>query len=162
MKNHQNLLQLILLSVLTLFLGVVLYGCGGNDAPGRTTVLPFRVLDEGPYSDFQQETQQIITNESEWTALWQSLKSDFVLPGSPLPPTPAIDFTRQTVIAVFMGYQVSQSIISVSNIEEKTDEVVVNVLEEPNSGTGGIITHPYQVIAIPRTDKLIRFQVQTK
>jgi hypothetical protein len=82
--------------------------CGGNDdavIPEGAEELSFST--ESPQgdrwvfldTDLEVATRSIIRDEPAWRALWQALFAN----RSVMPPLPAIDFTREMVIAVAIG-----------------------------------------------------------
>src|ERR1051325_10321862 len=85
-----------------LLLAIVLVGAGclapsvpsPQDSGGAT-----RTLDEGPQSGVAEPLRSVVSNETEWAALWERHASMQVPP----PERPAVDFATERVLAVSLG-----------------------------------------------------------
>lgn len=104
----------------------------------------------------------VIKDKGEWESLWAKL-----FPGlSPRPPLPEIDFERRTLLAVFQGAQPSSGYeISIREVVETENALEVSVKAfAPGKHcvvTGGF-TRPFHIIEIPKTEKLVVFNVKQK
>lgn len=101
---------------------------------------------------------RVVMNEKEWRDTWKNV----VTPGmDPRPPLPPVDFTKQSVLLVFMGLQSTGGFsISISRILENETQFKVFVkssspaLESP---VIQVITFPCQIVKVPKMDKEVKF-----
>ncbi len=77
-----------------------------------------------------------------------------------------LDFSRERVVAVFMGQRPSSGYkVEVARVEDEGDKVVVVVdryRPGPECMTISVITYPYVLAAIPRTDKPVEIEMRDK
>jgi hypothetical protein len=103
-----------------------------------------------------------VTDDDAWQRLWASLMYE----GGP--PAPEVDFSRNSVIAVFQGDQRSSGFdISVSKIIKKDGRVTVHVKEvipEDACKVLMVITQPFHIVLIKKLDdpSLVDFKVKQK
>jgi hypothetical protein len=60
-----------------------------------TTVASMKTIDKGDQSNMDDGRQVAVKTEADWKALWQQ--------HSPDRPRPAVDFTKEIVLGVFLG-----------------------------------------------------------
>jgi hypothetical protein len=117
----------------------------------------FRTVDIGVYSGVQDSREAVIRTPAAWRALW----AEHVSTRTPPPPAPSIDFSRLMVIAVFMGTRPTGGYrIEVRNVTMSHGELVVSVRRtEPPRGSivAQVLTQPYHIIVLPRTNAPVRF-----
>jgi len=104
----------------------------------------------------------MIQKENEWTALWQQHKSE----QSTQPPLPTVDFTRESVIVVFIGGRSNGGFYTkITGIMRDVNRLVV-IYQEVIAGSyctaNAIVTQPYHIIRLKRTDLPVLFQKQTE
>ena len=97
--------------------------------------------------------QAVARTESEWSALWQQHAG-----GKPLPK---VDFTKRTVLAVFLGSRPSAGFsaeITATRQEGKTLIVEWRELRPGrDSMVAQVITSPALLVSIPKFDGDIKF-----
>ena len=76
---------------------LLLASCTAGAAVAVT--VPFSTLATGLASGVGQPTQIVVRSQNEWTALWSR---HMRAPSAP-PPPPSVDFSRDMVVALFMG-----------------------------------------------------------
>lgn len=90
-------------SLLAAALAAVLAGCGGGggdpDGPGLQQNLPFVEVEVNAFSGVRSLRTVTVNDDAAWAALWAEHTANV----SPAPPRPAVDFSTQTVAAVFLG-----------------------------------------------------------
>lgn len=92
----------------------------------------------------------IITSLEEWNSIFGEMNEE-----------PGVNFEEKTVIAVVMGqkptggYEVSLRQVEVS--EDFVQFLVEEKIPGPNCFVTQMITNPYQIIAVDKTEKEIRF-----
>jgi protease stability complex PrcB-like protein len=114
----------------------------------RTQTMPGMpmTIEKGDQSNVDDAKQVLVRTEAEWTRLWQQ--------HSPDKPRPAVDFSKQMVVGVFMGSRpnagFSTAIISTG---VANGALIVRYTETvPQAGTvsAQILTFPYHLVAIPK------------
>lgn len=106
-----------------------------------------RTIEKGDQSDIDSPRQVVVRDAAEWRMLWQQHA-----PNRPLPP---VDFSKESVIAIFMGSRntagYSVTILSTTD----ANGVLIVKYRETNPSPGGVaaqvLTVPYHIVAIPRT-----------
>ena len=106
--------------------------------------------------------RQVIADAATWSKFWASLAPDPNAGGAP----PAVDFTRDMVIAVATPVRPSSGYgIKIESVTEWADHLDVQVVEtSPASDcvTLGVLTRPFDVVQLPRRDnKPVRFVERT-
>ncbi len=124
--------------------------CMSAQAPPRPPQppAPARTIEKGDQSNVDDAKQVLVRTDSEWAALWRQHAPDR--------PKPKIDFSKEMVLAVFMG---SRSNAGFSTTVTATTTVngalVVQYAETaPPSGaiTASVITFPYHIVAMPKSE----------
>jgi PrcB C-terminal len=105
-----------------------------------------RTIEKGDQSNIDSAKQVVIRTEAEWTQLWRQHAPDR--------PQPRIDFTKDTVVGVFMGSRpnagFSTAIVSAT---EGGGALIIRYAETKPSRdmiTAQILTFPFHLAAIPR------------
>lgn len=117
----------------------------------------------GSYSGIKEKKELVIQDETEWENLWRALNSI----REPLPETPVVDFTTQSVIAVFQGEQRTGGYgIEITQIKQRNDTLYVNIHEKTPSEGGMVtmaLTQPYHIVVVPKIDAApVRFSRQNR
>jgi len=108
--------------------------------------VPFTKLARGTYSTVTKRVNYLITSPTELDELWQMLDAK----GN----KPAVDFTRNEVIAVFAGQQQdAHHEVTVSEVQDATARTISITFTNPSAKCASkkVTTAPYEVIAIPTT-----------
>jgi hypothetical protein len=106
-------------------------------------------IERGTDSGVTERLAKAITTQAEWSDLWKRHKSTVV----PAPELPSVDFSKNTVLAVFAGQKNSggYSITVTGVIPAGSDKVRVVVDENsPPEGamTTQALTQPFDIIRI--------------
>lgn len=113
----------------------------------RNVLARFRVAEGGSFSRVTQAGTQVARTAPELTTLWNAHSGGGV---GATPPT--VDFTKELVVAVFMGRQSSGGhSIAVTKLERIGDDLHVSVERRspaPGTPVTAVITSPYQFVAI--------------
>lgn len=105
--------------------------------------------------------RRAITSSADWTRFWTTLSADPNAGGS----APAVDFTRDMVIAAVMplrpssGYQVE-----IERVTEYADYIEAAVVERVPAAdciTLPVITRPFDAVRVTRREKPVRFTERT-
>jgi hypothetical protein len=102
------------------------------------------------YSGIKTKETLIIDSQKDWQELWQKHTQNV----QPVPSLPDVDFTKNMVIAVFMGEKNTGGYgIHVSKIEETNNNVYIELEETvPSSGTivSQSFTQPYHIVVVSK------------
>lgn len=113
----------------------------------------------GKISDVTELSYLEASNRAALDAVWATAFGRVASP----PTEPVVDFSRQRVLAVFMGRQMRGGFgfdILVTSVEELPDAVLVHVLFTApgrNCHTTQVINHPYAVFLLPASTKPLRY-----
>lgn len=128
-----------------------------NTASNMKNSYPFEVLVSGPISDVKEAQIRVVKEQEGLNEIYNYLNQS----RSPKLNTPKIDFSDSSLIALFMGEKnYGGYSISVDQIVEKDQELVVYVKETEPSGkfATAVITQPFCIVKIKKTDKPIKFE----
>jgi len=121
---------------------IIILGVEVND-------IPFETVTKGSSCGHSDRKDHVINSQDEWEELWDITYSN--------PDVPTIDFQRNTIIAVYLGYRATGGFgIEIKAIVEKIYGIVVHVKEtspEPGSPVTLANTQPYHIV---KTRKLLR------
>ena len=144
-------LPLVLLAILLL----ALTGCGTPAAGEGITTLA-----RGSHSGITAQEAALITSLSEWEALWRRHASRF----EPPPAMPPVDFSRNSVVALFAGERPTGGYsLQIVEAELQGEVLRVSALEvrpAPGQTVTQAFTQPYHIIAVPRVKKQTRLEVR--
>jgi hypothetical protein len=120
----------------------------------QSAVPPLRSVEKGAESQVEVQRQATVRNAAEWTSLWHAHSWDR--------PEPAIDFSREMVVGVFMGSRPTAGFgIEIVGYRNAGDGVVVQYRETmPDRGTltAQVLVSPYHLVAIPRQAGVVTFE----
>ncbi|MDR6967129.1 hypothetical protein J2X31_001136 [Flavobacterium arsenatis] len=110
----------------------------------------FEVLSESAYQGRETESFEVIKDGASLNALYQSINNENV---------PEIDFSKQRVVALFLGQRNSGGYaIKVKNVTEKDNKIYVEVEKtSPKAGENATmaITNPYSIAKINSAKEVI-------
>lgn len=128
-------------------------------APEPARSLAFTSVQKGTHSGVTERKAVLLTDEAGWQANWQQLSATVV----PAPPAPAMDFSQQSVLAVYMGEKKSGGYaIEITGVELSDGTLKVTVKEtRPGPGTmvTMALTQPYHMVRIPKVPAGTRVEV---
>ncbi len=127
---------------LFLFLPAVLLSACAGVLPGGEQ--PVRELASGSYSQQAEPRFEFVTTQAEWAPLWDRTSRG---------PIPEVDFSRESVLAVFMGQRPTGGhAIRVEQVVREGQRLTVEVLLQapgPDCMTTQALTQPYHLVAVP-------------
>lgn len=146
------------MTALAVALSLVLVQTPPAPKKGATTAMPKSMtaltIDKGDQSNVDDRKQVIARTDAEWTRLWQQ--------HSPDRKRPAVDFSRDMVVAVFMGSRNTAGFgVEITGTSEANGALVVRYRETvPPSGamTAQVITAPYHLVSVPKFAGEVRFE----
>ncbi len=119
---------------------------GGRLADGP---VPFQTILAGSHSLADTSAIVLVKNESDWDKVWIQAKGRI----DPLPARPTVDFSRQYVIAAFMGERPSSGFrIEISAIEKRGKILDVYIKKYETPGMLTVVTNPFYLARLPRAD----------
>jgi hypothetical protein len=134
--------------LLAALLGAVL-----SQPPGPASI-PVRVIDRGAASLIEEARTTVVSSQEQFAALWRE--------HTRRQPLPAVDFSRETVIAVFLGTRNTAGYsVDIVGVDRGTSAVTVSYRERTpaaDSVTAQVLTFPFVIAAIPRADGPVRFE----
>lgn len=118
----------------------------------RDREVPFSTVDRGVTSGIKEAGFFVLKTEEEWRAFWRRHASS---------TPPVLDFSREMVIAAFMGEQRTGGFsIEIQKVEDKgglLKVLVQKTLPAPESPVLQVLTQPYHIIRLAKTDLPVRF-----
>jgi len=106
-------------------------------------------------SNVEDAKQAVARTPAEWAALWRLHAGD-------QPPPPKIDFTKRTVVAVFLGSRPSAGYaVEVSGTKPAGKTLIVEWSEhtpKPGNVSAQVITSPSHLVSIPKFEGQITFR----
>ena len=117
-------------------------------APYGSAAAPqIRRIGQWTHTGIQERRRQVIRDANGWAAFWSEVGTG---------DRPAVDFTRDLVIAVAAGQQSSGGHeIAVEKVTRNNGELVIEVVEtapSPNCMTTSALTQPVDVVVVPAVD----------
>ena len=118
-----------------------------------------RTIEKGDQSNVDDAKRVLIRTEAEWATLWKQHAPDH--------PRPAVDFSKEMVVAVFMGSRPSAGFsTTITGATAAKGALIVRYTETkpgPSSVSAQILTFPYHIVAIAKADvKDVKFQKDAK
>jgi hypothetical protein len=117
--------------------------------------IQFETLEKGFYCNIKSQENHLVKDKVKWQNLWHRIHDNIVLP----PKTPYIDFKKEMVIAVFIGFHPTGGYnVEIKEIVEIDDSVVVNVvLTTPPKGSCVTMstTSPYHIVKCKKSSKMM-------
>jgi PrcB C-terminal len=111
---------------------------------GSAAVVPIRRIGQWTHTGINEKRRLVIRDANGWAAFWSELGTG---------DRPAVDFTRDLVVAVAAGQQPSGGHeIAVENVSHSNGELRIEVVETspgPNCMTTAALTQPVDVVVLP-------------
>ena len=105
-----------------------------------------RTIEKGEQSNVDAPKQVVVRDAAAWRALWQQHAPDR--------PLPAVDFDKESVVAVFLGSKPTAGYnVTIVSTTEGGGALVVKYREarpKPGGITAQVLTFPYHIVAIPK------------
>lgn len=145
------------LPTLTLALALTLLSACGGGGEARVD-RAFTTVERSQNSGVSSPRRLVLRSASEWSALWAVHAS----PQLPPAPLPAVDFSRDEVIAVFAGSQPNgcHGVEILAVADGDTDRRVTVLQSGPPPGaicTQQVVT-PAHMIVLPRSSLAVTFR----
>jgi len=155
---HRKRLLVLVVSFTLLVTILVLHTFGVTGTGAR---IGFQTVGKGSVSGYEDSAYWVINDAEQWADVWN--KHVGIL--FPEPSLPDVDFSRSTIIAVFMGRCLTTGYgIEVKEIVDTGLSVVVRVEKtHPGEGcvVGEMLTYPYHIVMVDKIGKYIVFSTVT-
>ena len=106
-----------------------------------------RTVDKGDRSQIMSAREAVVRTAAEWDALWRA--------HLPARPPAAVDFSKDMVVAVFLGSRPTPGYgVTIVSAAEDGNVLRVRYRETsppPDAIAAQVITYPYLVVAIPKS-----------
>ncbi len=116
--------------------------------------ITMRTIDKGTQSNIDAARTVVVRSADEWARLWRTHAPD--------KPVPAVDFSREMVVGVFLGSRPTAGYaVEISGTRAASAALVVAYrvgAPSPDTITAQVITSPYHLVAIPRRDGDVKFE----
>lgn len=114
----------------------------------------FALVAEGQASGIEEPREVVVQTAAEWKALWGQ--------HAPSQKLPVVDFTKQTVAAVFLGTRNTggHRAVVTAVTREGADVVVTWNEEAPGAGlmVTQALTSPFQIVRFDKTTGAVKFK----
>lgn len=137
--------------------------CSGNghatEPGGASAALAFETIVQlSVPGQVGAERREVVRDEAAWRALWTELRQGSSLTAEP----PAVDFSREMVIAAAMDTQSCVSRVTVRAVTRSAGGVVVDLLEAPPAPNCICVVaeRPIHVIRLARLPDPVRFTAE--
>jgi hypothetical protein len=111
---------------------------------GSAPAVQIRGIGQWTHTGIQERRRLIIRDANGWAEFWSELGAG---------DRPAVDFTRDLVVAVAAGQQASGGHeIAVDKVSQRNGELIIEVVETlpgPNCMTTAVLTQPVDVVVVP-------------
>jgi hypothetical protein len=115
--------------------------------------VPFKALASGPDSGVERSRDVVVRTPAEWNTLCADHAAGR--------PCPSVDFSRSTVVGVFLGTRPTAGVrVEITRIEREASSLVVTYRERgpgPDEMVAQMMTMPYQLVTIDRFTGPVRF-----
>lgn len=152
-------------------IAIFLLACGGKENKAESqketakkqSFVTYTILASGAQSGITQPMDTIITTEAELDTLWEKHYAYLGI----TPETPSIDFNKDVVIGIFLGDQPTTGYwIRMDSVYVKGDQEIVAIAmnDKPDSNATVLqmVTQPFVIASITKTDKHIQFDIQSQ
>jgi len=124
--------------------------------PVTVTGIPFQTADATSMSGIHEARTVVVKDAGTWAGLWSEHA-----PGRPLP---AVDFTANMVVGVFMGSGANSCFTTaIDGVARTADKIIVHELRSvpgPDILCAMHVTTPAHLVVIPRSDLPVEFATE--
>lgn len=117
----------------------------------------FQTLDARSYSSISTAQNLLIKDEASWAKLWTEHVSNMM----PAPPMPSVDFSKNMVLALFMGQKPNgcygMNVVNVWRADGKLSVAIHRSVPVEASICTMALTSPAELIQLARTDEPVEF-----
>jgi len=138
------------------------------DAPGEQSLI-FETLKHGTHSLITTKQEAVIDNDEAWLEFWEKHQTGYFpsLTGGFAPSSvslPQVDFTKELVIAVYMGeqrtggYDITIEGITLNKMEAEVEVTVTVTRPNPQDIVTQVLTQPFHMVKVQKPNTPVRFR----
>ncbi len=139
---------------------ITLISC--SNAGSEREKVAFEIVQDGTYSAIQEKRELTINTNDDYQKLMAEVYKNL----DQMPRIPVVDFTKNTLIAVFIGTRNTGGyLVTIDSITESSKNMNVEVMETTpgkDCMTSDVLTAPYTIVKVPKTDKKAVFKYSQK
>jgi hypothetical protein len=124
------------------------------------TPIAFTTIAKGDQSTVTQSDSVVISDVGTWEDTWDRLTAHLINPE----PAPEVDFNEYILLAHFMGQKPTSGYeVEFTEVLEGATDISAAIREispAPECMLAQVITSPYHVIQVPKTEKDVQFTVK--
>ena len=114
-----------------------------------------RTIEKGDQSNVEDAKQVLVRTDAEWAKLWQQHSPDRL--------RPAVDFSKEMVVGVFMGSRPNAGFSTAVTMTTAANGALIVKYTETvpprDALTAQVLTFPFHLVAIPKVDvKDVKFE----
>ena len=152
----------VLFLVLTITMSLSLFVLHTFGFTGTGIRMEFQdIIERGASSGYVEPAYYVIQDVNEWTSLWSPMAKQHF----PQSPPPQVNFSRTTIIAVFMGvFNYVGPMVEIKEVIDTGLLIVVKVEKTYPSWGCGLLpasTTPCHIVAIDKVNKYVLFETFT-
>jgi hypothetical protein len=123
---------------------------------GGAVMVPasFTTVARGDQSGIEEAREVVVRTPEEWKKIWQA--------HAPERPMPEVDFAKQMVVGVFLGYRSTGGFgATITGIERDGENLVVSWREDrpaPGAITTQVLTYPFHLVRTDRAAGRVSFK----
>jgi hypothetical protein len=149
-----------MLHLASLLMAAIVAASGGGGSRQGDSSLAFKTIEKSNTSGIQQFEGAVARSKSEWASLWSRHKAKH----RPPPVAPAVDFSTQQVMAVFLGSRPSGCYsISITAVHRSTARLLVTYRESgppADAFCTQAIVNPAHLVTVARSPLPVVFQAE--
>lgn len=148
-----KMLKYFFTSVITLT--IIAFSCSSQG--DEETAVSFEVIHGGTYCSVTEKKDVHVTNKEDFTRLMDEVYMNL----DQRPIIPDVDFTKNDVVAVFMGAKNTGGYtINFDKVIKRKDDITCYIFETSpgkNCSTTMNVSYPYELVKIPKLNKKVKF-----
>lgn len=144
------------MKTLVLFIFVysgIMFFNGCSNMGSDDTKLAMEIVIDGTYSGVEVKQEMLINNNDDYQKIMNEVYKNL----DQMPRIPVVDFTKNSLVAVFIGERRSGGfLVNIDSIIDGSRSITAHVTESTpgvNCMVTDVITRPYTIVKIPKTDK---------
>ncbi len=146
--------------IFTVVISVAAFSCSNTGE--EESIISFEVIHGGTSTAVTEKKQVVATNNDDYQKLMNEVYANL----DQMPRIPDVDFSKNDVVAVFMGAKSTGGYsIKVDKVIKRTDAVTVAVNEispGPKCAVTQMITQPYEIIKVPKLNQKVKYIFKQK
>lgn len=139
-------------------LALALAACGGGGGDAGGTPIAFATVEAASFSGITTATTAVVRSDAAWASLW-AMHAAWRLPP---PPAPTVDFTRDEVLALFVGGRPDGchgvEILRVLDDGQRRTVVYAESVPGPGVMCAAVATAPVQMVRVSASPLPVVFQ----